>query len=131
MIAMQEIIDINWERANLILKFNNNIDGDCYLKNEKNKNILPIKLDHKENLIILNIYNISDKKAIEQGNWNIVINNTKVTINKEIISKFEDKSRIFKYNGNYALLVSFDTNESLSFCINVDYMIRNYKYKKY
>lgn len=124
---MYKIIDINWVRANLILKLNKNIENDCYICFEKNKT----RVDYNKNEITISIYNTPVGSAIEEGQWNIMIGEEIVKLDTELLKLLDDKSRIFKYRANlYSLLVTYDVDDDLVFSININYMMKNRKYKK-
>ena len=60
---MYKIIDINWVRANLVIKFNKNVTDECFLCLGKNK----IKLDPKKDEITISIYNTPQGESLEEG----------------------------------------------------------------
>ena len=123
---MYKIVDINWERANVTLKLNNSIKDKCYLVSDDNT----IELEINKNIIRINITNLPTGQSLEMGIYRILINDEIVKIDSNIIDKLDDCSRIFKYRNNYAMLVDFKVDKSEELLLNIDYMIRNYKYKK-
>ncbi|MBR1417298.1 MAG: CDP-glycerol glycerophosphotransferase family protein [Bacilli bacterium] len=125
---MLKIIDINIQRANIILKLNSKITSDSFLVQNNKK----IKLDTNKDELIINIVNTPEGSALEEGKYFIEVNNEILTIDSNMVSLLDDKSRIFKYrDGIYALLLSFDINENYNLFININYMIKNNKYKKF
>lgn len=124
---MYKIIDINWIRANLVLKFNKNITDECFLCVNKNK----IKLESNKDEITISIYNTPEGLSLDEGNFHLEINDEIIKIDSKVLSSLDDKSRIFKYKYLYALLVSYDVKDNLDFYININYMMRNTKYKRF
>ncbi len=125
---MNKIVDIYWERVNLHLAFAENIFGEVYLLDELGeKHLLPCK----GNEVIINVTNVTDGDMIEAGDFTLYLEDMKVYVSDELITKFDDLSRIFKYKAKqYALLIELCIYEDKSFYFNSDYMMKNTKYKK-
>ena len=125
---MNKIKYIYWERVNLHLVFEDVISGEvCLLDEMGGKHLLP----YKENEVVINVTNVTDGDMIEQGNFTLYIDDIEVYVCDELITKFDDLSRIFKYKAKkYALLIELCIYEDKSFYFNSDYMMKNTKYKK-
>lgn len=126
---MYEVIDIKWERANLILELNENIVEQIYLCCDEHRILLPTD----GNKVKISMYNVPEGSSITQGQWHIETGkNDKLQINLNLISQLDDKSRIFRYrNDFFALLIDFSIDDNFILYINADYMMKNKKYKKY
>lgn len=125
---MNKITNIYWERVNLHLVFENAVSGEvCLLDEMGKKHLLP----YKENEVVINVTNVTDGDMIEAGSFTLYIDDIEVYVCDELIGKFDDLSRFFKYKSNqYALLIELCINEDKSFYFNSDYMMKNRKYKK-
>ena len=142
---MYILIDIIWERANLKLKFKESLkDKNIYLISIKK--IYKLESNNKE--INFNITNYPDGKMINPGQFVLVITNdvinsyddyfnnvekyNVISLDSKLISVLQDKSRLFKYHGDRcACTVDFQVKNDLAFSININYMIKNYRYKKF
>ena len=124
---MFKIIDLNWVRANLIIKLDKTITGDVFICFKDKK----IKLDSHKDEIVLSVYNTPVGFSLEEGNWHIEINDEILKLDSKLLSSLDDKSRIFKYKYIYAMLVSYEVNDDLDFKVIVNYMMRNTKYKRF
>lgn len=123
-----EIKKIYWIRANIYIELEDTIKDTIYLINEMNNKI---SIESKENKIIINITNIPEGTMLERGKWYILVGNKPLKLKKEQITELDNYSRIFKYRNNfYACLVNFEINEDKALYINIDYMMKNRKYKK-
>ena len=142
---MYNLIDIIWERANLKLKFKESLkDKNIYLISIKK--IYKLESNNKE--IDINITNYPDGKMINPGQFVLVITNdvinsyddyfnnvekyNVISLDSKLISILQDKSRLFKYHGDRcACTVDFQVKNDLAFSININYLIKNYRYKKF
>jgi len=142
---MYNLIDINWERSNINIKFKENLkDKNIYFISTKK--VLEFKSNNKQ--ISFNVTNYPEGHMMNPGQWILVItddvirsyddyyNNMEkyntINLDAKLISSLQDKSRIFKYHGDRcACLVDFQIKSDLAFAININFMIKNYKYKKF
>ncbi len=123
---MCEVININWERSNLIIKLNKKIKR-CKIEGNKGC-FVP---EFKNNIIKICITNI-DGKPIQDDNWCIEVNEQKVKINSNLLAVLDDKSRVFKYREDfYALIITFDLEHNSNFIIKSNYYMKNKNNKKY
>lgn len=106
MIMMYEITDIKWERANLILKVNRNIDGVVYLVKGKSK----IELPYKDDEIKISIYNVPEGSSITQGKWRVQI------IKEELITDEELREEYFteEFQSRNIKLIDLDSNKKIA-----------------
>lgn len=127
---MFEIIDLYWERCNLHIVFNKKIDNvKVYLKNNSFKMLLS---NIKDNSLVINITNTPEGSMLDRGKWCLLIDDKLITINSNLLSSLDDKSRIFKYrNDFYTYLIDFSIDDNMVFYINTEFMMKNKKYKKY
>jgi len=124
---MPTIIDIFWERANLHLKLDKNLNSNFFLTNKKEK--FNLKLVNNE--LIINITNINGT-MLKKGIWKIENESKKIKISKNILYKLTENSRFFEYRkGIYAYLVKLNINNNFEFSIKTNFMIENKKPKKF
>lgn len=126
---MNKIIKIEWERANIIISFQNKIKGDIYLIFKNNK----IKINKiNDNTIKFNITNAFSGNMLDRGKYQFLIDEKIAILDESIINNLDDLSRIFPYrNGFYATTVTFLIGNIQELFINIDYMMQNRHYKKY
>ena len=125
---MLNIVQLHWERANLHLTVDCEINGDVFLVKEDQK--LLLQTAGKE--IVLPVYNLPQGESLPAGKWRFVCNDTIITVSKELISDFENLSRNFFYrNEKYALLINFDVDGELGLCLYSRYMMINHSPKKF
>lgn len=122
------IKDIYWERVNLHIILSDCLKNVPYLVNDFKK----IKLSYKENEIILNIMNVENGKCLDSGIWQIIVDDENIELSSTLIKKLNDYSRNFKYrNGVYACVINVEADKNKKMLIDIDYFIKNRKYKKY
>jgi len=144
---MYTIIDIYWERANLHLKFKEDISNKYIYLTDEEKNIY--NLDSLNNEVIISIYNISNIGMLDSGNWTLLITDKKIDnyeiyltykdylyknilLDNKLLTNLNDKSRIFRYHGNScAYIVDFSIDSNKVFKINTTFMIRNYNWHRF
>lgn len=126
---MNKVSKIEWSRANIIIYFQKQIEEEVYLvlNNEK------ISISDKSNNIIkFNITNANNGNMLEAGNYYLIMNDKRVSVDNEIISQLDDISRVFPYrSGFYATIVTFVIDDNQELILKVDYMMQNRNYKKY
>ena len=119
-----KIIDIYWQRANLFLVFDKDINSDVFLIGDNKK----IKLDYKKNIVSFNITNIPEGQALLADNYNITIDDELVLLDDKVIPCLFDKSRDFRFGKDTELcVVDFNIDEERTFIIRVDYYKKNFK----
>ncbi len=125
---MNKIKGIYWERVNLHLVLEETVSGEvCLLDETGKKHLLP----YKENEIIINVTNVTNGDMIEDGKYNLLINDTEVTIESSLLKQIDSFSKIFKYRSDfYALLIELKVNENLCVYLDSSYMMKNKHYKK-
>ena len=123
-----KIKNIFWERVNLHIVVDEEIKGEVYLSSNKNE----IKLNYKNNEIIINVTNTPEGVMLDKGKYVIKYNNEVIKVSSSILNILEDKSKIFRYkNGTCCYIVFFEIDDDMCFKINTNFMIENYKYKKF
>lgn len=131
---MTKIVDIYWERINLIFCLDENIAKEkVFLVNEDlNKKYNLEDYVVGENKIVLNVTNLPDGFMLEPGKYSILVNDEKVMISDFLINILEDKSRIFKYrNDFYSYVVDFEIDDNFILYFNNTFYMKNKKYKKF
>ncbi len=124
---MNNIVKIYWNRVNLYLETESEIEGEAYLVSSAFKAPLSVN----GNAVILNITNVPEGSMLESGEFFFELNGEKLVLDKSLIKNLDDYSRIFKYrNKFYALLIDFQIDENRVLSLSADYMMRNKKYKK-
>ena len=124
---MIEIIELSWQRANLILKLNTTVNESAFLLSGD----LKIPLELSGDILRVPLTNLPDGQMIEEGNWQIEADGVILKINSSQLSGLDDRSRIFRYGDRlFALLISFSADEELHFLLEANYMMKNTKYKK-
>lgn len=134
------ITNLYWDNIylNFELFLNCNCDLDFFIVN-KNKNIKYnldyYKISKNKIKISINITNMNNSKMLENGKWQLFYKNKNnincCSIKIDIAKKLEDLSKVFKYgDGNYAYIVTFDTNDDLFLSIVSQYMKENKKPQK-
>ncbi|MCR4593532.1 MAG: CDP-glycerol glycerophosphotransferase family protein [Clostridiales bacterium] len=124
---MFEIIELSWQRANLILKLNTAVNESAFLLSGN----LKIPLELSGDILRIPLTNLPDGQTIEEGNWQIETDGVILKINSSLLAQLDDRSRIFRYGDRlFALLISFSADEELRFQLEANYMMKNTKYKK-
>ena len=125
---MLNIVQLHWERANLHLTVDCEINGDVFLVKEDRK--LLLRTEGRK--IVLPVYNLPQGRSLSAGKWHFLFNGDVITVSKELISDFENFSRNFFYkNEKYALLIDFSTDKDLSFYLHSRYMMINRRPEKF
>ena len=146
--------DIYWERVNLHLVFDTSLEGlNIILANNTNK-MLKLKSDTNE--IVINVTNTPEGEMFDKGKWNLIISDTVdfnnhkefikydnkrletnkyetfFKIDEELLSKLDEKSKIFNYRGRKcAYIVDFYLDPNLQFYVCSNFMIENRSWKKF
>lgn len=146
--------DIYWERVNLHLVFDTSLEGlNIILANNTNK-MLKLKSDTNE--IVINVTNTPEGEMFDKGKWNLIISDTVdfnnhkefikydnkrletnkydtfFKIDEELLSKLDEKSKIFNYRGRKcAYIVDFYLDPNLQFYVCSNFMIENSSWKKF
>ena len=126
---MSKIIKISWERANLHIKLDKEINEKVSLIDEK-KTIELGFINGDE--IVISTTNTPAGEMLAEGMWSLKVGNDLVSVDEKIVHLLADKSRIFSYRGGkYAYLVDFILEEDSSFFIKTMFVRRNNKPKKF
>ena len=119
------VSEIKWERSNLILVLNKQINKAFLAKKEKS-----IPLNTNKNIIVISIINLNET-VLDKGTWHIEINNNPVGVNPNLLANFDQLSKVFYYrNKFYSYNVDFLCKNNI-FYIDIHFMMENRKYKKY
>lgn len=119
---MYEITKIYWERANLHLVLDKEIDDNVYfIRNTEEFTIIP-----NGNEIVINITNIPSGGMLNAATWRVLCEYHNLTLSPQLLDKLEDFSRIFRYRKEkYAYLVYFGVNSDLHLNITTKFMMEN------
>ena len=122
-----EINNIKWERIYLIIKFNQRIEKDLYLYDEKNgkKKICSDYIDN--DTLKMPITCAYDDTMIDSGTWKFLYEDQAITLSLDECSKLDNNSRVFYYRNIYAYVVTFSINDDLELLMTINYMIKNKK----
>ena len=124
---MNKIKDIYWERVNLHLVLNEVISGEVYLLDEMGKKH---PLPYKENEIIINVTNVTNGDMLEDGKFDLLIDDEQVSIESALLKQIDNFSKVFKYRSFYALVIELHINENFGVYLESSYMMKNKHYKK-
>lgn len=121
---------IYWERVNLHLVLDEKIDGDVKLFN--NKTEINLDVEYIDNEVVINVTNTLEGTMLDKGNYSLFVNGELVKASDEVLDILDDKSKIFRYRGNKCCyIVFFEIDEEMNFNIITNFMIENFKYKKF
>ena len=124
---MFEIVELSWQRANLILKLNKAVNESAFLLSDG----VRIPLELSGDTLRIPLTNLPDVQTIEEGNWQIETDGVILKTDSSLLAVLDDKSRIFRYGDRlFALLISFSADEELHFILEANFMMKNTKYKK-
>lgn len=124
---MNRIVKIYWNRVNLVLETEREIEGEVFLESGDFRAPLSVK----GNSVNLNIINVSEGDMLESGEFFFSLNGERLSVSEDVIKALDDFSRSFKYRkGQYALLIDFKIDENKALILNADYMMKNRRYKK-
>ncbi len=125
---MYTITNIFWERVNLHIILNKEIEEKVYLCS-KTESIL---LNSKSNEIVINVTNTPEGTMLDAKTWTLSIEDSQITLDPSLLQTLDDKSRNFLYRGKkYAYLVNLYATEELNLTITTKFMIENTKPKAF
>ena len=116
------IVNMVWERANLHIEFKNNVKKAILFNKDKE-----YELKTKNNIITIPFYNIKDGSILDEGIYNIKIDNELLKINKEQYKELDNLSRILKYKDVYSYTVELSSDEERILTIETAFWLKNRK----
>ncbi len=124
---MVKVTNISWDRVNLYLTIDEPILYCAYLRRKGVMYYLPVK----NNVITINITNISNGEMMENGRYNIFVDDEKLILDSAVLKNISYFTRVFKYKkAKYALIVDLKIDKSSCLYLDASYMVKNAKYKR-
>ena len=129
-----KILKIYWERTYLNIDFESDKETNLFLEFEHNKVYFNIfKLKDNFYKARLNITIANEGNILNSHNY-IISSSDDVYYDNNLLLELENFSRVFKYNGIYACVISFSLNnyndKEIELCMQLSYMMQNNNPKK-
>ncbi len=125
---MIKIIDMYWERSNLYLVLDDNIEEPVFLIRKTEE----IQLSSEGNKIVIKFTNTPEGTMLPSAVWRILLEFHDLVVDTKLLTLLEDKSRIFRYRKErYAYIVYFSVDENLHLNIDTKFMMVNTKPERF